>query len=140
MAEAKTKATAASPLAFIGLIPDEERRTDCLKLVELMTKATGAEAVMWGGAIVGFGKYRYKYADGHESDWPVIAFSPRKNDLTLYIMPDFAKKAELLAKLGKHKTTKACLYVKRLSDVDGKVLKQIIVESVKAMKSQRVDL
>lgn len=140
MAELKTRPTMQTASEFLmATVADEQRRADCIALVELMQKATACKPVMWGASIVGFGKYRYRYESGREGDWMVTGFSPRKNDLTLYIMPGFDNYAELLAKLGKHKTGKSCLYLKRLADVDMKILKQLIDASVKAMASQRVE-
>ena len=100
--------------------------------------ASGEPAVMWGTSIVGFGLYRQQYAGGREADWPLIAFSPRKNDLTLYVTPGFEGFEDLLSRLGKHKASKACLYIKRLADIDIKVLKAIVDGSVKAMAPRRV--
>ena len=136
----KTVPTKASVKDFIAAQPDEQRRADCLALLKLMQAATGEKAVMWGGAIVGFGAYRTSYANGSTGDWPVVAFSPRKNDLTLYITPGFEGREALLATLGKHKTGKVCLYLKRLSDADPNVLKAIVEASVAAMAPQRVTL
>ena len=93
---------------------------------------------MWGDAIVGFGMYRYAYASGQSGDWPVIAFSPRKGDISVYLMPDFPKKQALLAKLGTHKSGKSCLYLKRLAGIDLDVLEELVEESVKGMEPQRV--
>ena len=138
MAEAKTQPTGESVAAFLDRVPDEERRADCHTLVKLMRAATGEDPVMWGTSIVGFGRYRYTYASGREGEWPIVGFAPRKNDLTLYIMPGFEPFAALMEKLGRHKTGKSCLYVKRLADVDGKVLAQLLGASVKRMASQRV--
>lgn len=138
MAEAKTKATAESVDGFLDRVPDEARRKDCQTLVRLMRAATGEAPVMWGSSIVGFGRYRYKYASGHEGEWPIIGFAPRKNDLTLYIMPGFEPFADLMARLGKYKTGKSCLYVKKLADVDQAVLKQLLAESTKKMADVRV--
>ena len=140
MAEAKTQPTKASVAAFLAAIPDEERRRDCKLVAKIMREATGAKPVLWGTNIVGFGTYRYRYASGREGDWPVTAFSPRKNDLTLYIMPGFDDNAGLLARLGRHKTGKSCLYLKRLADVDLAVLQEIIAKSVAAMAKKRVDI
>jgi hypothetical protein len=140
MAEAKTQPTKASVAAFLAAIPDEERRRDCKLVAKIMREATGAKPVLWGTNIVGFGTYRYRYASGREGDWPVTAFSPRKNDLTLYIMPGFDDNAGLLARLGRHKTGKSCLYLKRLADVDLAVLREIIAKSVAAMAKKRVDI
>ena len=136
----KTVPTKASVKDFIAAQPVEQRRADCRALVKLMQAATGEKAVMWGSAIVGFGTYRTRYANGSIGDWPVVAFSPRKNDLTLYITPGFDGHEALLARLGKHKTGKVCLYLKRLSDADPSVLKAIVEASVAAMAPQRVTL
>lgn len=103
-----------------------------------MKEATGEQPRMWGSSIVGFGAYKYRYASGHEGEWPIIGFSPRKNDLTLYIMPGFADYTELMAKLGKHKTGKSCLYIKKLDDVELPVLKKLITKSVDKMGEHRV--
>ena len=140
MSELKTKPTQESVLDFLAKIPEEQRRNDCLTILELMKNATGAEPVMWGSSIVGFGRYQYRYASGHSGEWPVIGFSPRKNDLTLYLMPGFDRYQGLLARLGKYKTSKACLYLKRLTDVDLTVLEELVDESVKEMSSLRVDI
>jgi hypothetical protein len=140
MPEPKTRPTDENPLDFLAKLPDENRRTDCLRLLEMMRKASGAKAVMWGPAIVGFGSYELTYADGHTADWPIIGFSPRKNDLTLYIMRGFDGCDDLFSRLGKHKTSKACLYIKRLSDVDESVLKELITEGVRAMAERRTDM
>lgn len=139
MGEPKTKATAADPMAFLAAIPDEQRRTDCLAVVELMRRATGTAPRLWGANIVGFGKYRYQYESGRSGEWPVIGFSPRKNDLTLYLMAGFEKHPELMAKLGKYKTGKSCLYLKRLADVDIGVLERLIALAVEAMADRRVE-
>lgn len=137
--ENKTQATVASVDAFLDAIADPQRRDDCRRVRALMEAATGAPAVMWGPSIVGFGRYRYRYASGREGEWPVTGFSPRKNDLTLYLMPGFEQQAALMAKLGKHKTGKSCLYLKRLADVDRVVLEELITRSVAAMAPQRID-
>lgn len=139
MAEAKTKATDASVDAFLDAIPDPQRRTDCQAIAAIMRTATKVEPRMWGGAIVGFGRYAYDTGGGRTGEWPVVGFSPRKNEIALYLMPGVDAFAELLPALGKHKTGKACLYVKRLSDVDEKVLKKCVAASLKAMASKRVE-
>ena len=131
MAAPKTRPTKASVAAYIRRLPDERTRADCLTLVALMEKVTGEKATMWGPSIIGFGTYRLAYADGSEADWPVAAFSPRKQDLTLYLMGVFDRRADLMKKLGKHRTGKVCLYVKRLADVDMKVLKELVTASVR---------
>jgi hypothetical protein len=134
MAELKTKVNDASVTDFLNTVEDEEKRKDCFEVVKIMRQATKAEPKMWGTSIVGFGSYHYKYASGQEGDWMMVGFSPRKQNLTLYIMPGFERYKALLGKLGKHSTGKSCLYVKRLKDVDTKVLKELVNESVKAMK------
>lgn len=140
MAELKTKPTIqTAPDFLMATVPDVQRRADCFALVELMQEATGCKPVMWGASIVGFGKYHYQYASGREGDWMITGFSPRKNDLTLYIMSGFDSYADLMHKLGKYKTGKSCLYLKRLADVDKKILKELIDASVKAMASQRLE-
>ncbi len=140
MAELKTKPTMQTASEFLlATVADDQRRADCFALIELMQKATGCKPVMWGASMVGFGKYRYRYASGREGDWMVTGFSPRKNDLTLYIISGFDNSPELMENLGKYKTGKSCLYLKQLADVDQKMLKQLIDASVKAMASQRVE-
>jgi Domain of unknown function (DU1801) len=134
MAEPRTKKTDASVKDFLDRVADEQRRTDCRALVRMMKKATGASPKMWGPNIVGFGSYRYVGASGRTGDWPIIAFSPRKQALTLYIMPGFEGQGALMKKLGPHKTGKSCLYLKRLADVDGVVLEKLVHGSVAHMK------
>jgi hypothetical protein len=133
MAENKTQATQESVASFFDAIEDEQRKQDCITVATLMEEATGEPAVMWGPAIVGFGQYHYKYASGREGDFLIIGFSPRKQNLTLYIMAGFSNYDALMSKLGKYKTGKSCLYVKSLKDVDLAVLKQLIAESVSYM-------
>ena len=134
MAELKTKPTNASVEKFLNQVADETRREDCFKVAKMMEEITGEKPKMWGPSIVGFGSYHYKYASGQEGDWPIAAFSPRKQDLTLYLLPGFAESAELLKQLGKHRTGVSCLYIKRLSDVHVPTLKKLIRDSVKRMK------
>ncbi len=131
MAELKTKLTDASVDEFINRIPDEQRRVDCRLVLELMKQVTGAEPKMWGDSIVGFGTYHYKYASGREGDWPETGFSPRKQALTLYLNYGFDKHTALLERLGKHKTSKACLYINKVKDIDLAVLKELVEASVK---------
>ena len=139
MAEAKTRPTGAKVSDFLASVTDPERREDCGSVVELMRSVTGEEPQMWGSSIVGFGRYRYEYASGRSGEWPVSAFSPRKTDLTLYLVPDYtARFPDLMDKLGKYKTGKSCLYIKRLSDVNVKVLRQLIRQSVAAMAPERI--
>jgi hypothetical protein len=138
MSEPKTRPTAASVDDFVAAQPDE-RAKDCRAVIAMMRKATGEKPVMWGPGIVGFGRYEATRSDGKTYEWPVIGFSPRKNDLTLYVlMSESARQEALLKQLGKHKTGKACLYVKRLSDVDTGVLQQLIDTTVEAMEPSRL--
>lgn len=138
MAEPKTRRTTASVDAFIDGVSDAVQRDDSKTLIRLMKKATRADPAMWGPNIVGFGSAPVVYADGSELDWPMLGFSPRKQSLSIYLMPGFDASPTTLKKLGKVKTGKSCLYVKRLSDVDLKVLEALIVDSVKRTK-QRLD-
>jgi uncharacterized protein DUF1801 len=135
MAEVKTKPTEQSVESFLNSIPDQQRRNDCFALLELMKQATQAEPRMWGSSIVGFGSYHYKYASGREGEAPLTGFSPRKQNLTLYILAGFEAYDELLKKLGKHTVGKACLYIKRLADVDLAALKQLVEQSVTHMRN-----
>ncbi len=133
MSELKTQPTGQSVDEFLLTIPDEQKRRDCVTLIELMREATGSEPVMWSSGIVGFGTYRYRYASGHSGEWLLTGFAPRKQNITLYIMAGFEQYDELMQRLGTYKTGKACLYIKRLADVDLAVLKQLVVESAKRM-------
>jgi len=136
MAEPKTKLTKASANKFIDTLPDPQVRADCRVLVKLMSEASGAKPQMWGASIVGFGRYKYKGASC-EGEWPIIGFSPRKQNLSLYLaMYAFDEQTELLAKLGKHSLGKGCLYIKRLSDIDLTTLKKIIKFSVNRHKKR----
>ena len=134
MAELKTKQTEASVEKYLDTIEDPRRRADCVAISALMKRVTRFEPKMWGPSIVGFGTQHYKYASGREGDWPISAFSPRKRDLTVYLMVGFDKNTELMEKLGKHSTGKSCLYIKRLSDIDVPTLRKLIKESVKGGK------
>jgi hypothetical protein len=136
MAELKTKPTDNSVREFIAAIDDQVRRRDCQAVLEIMQEATGDRPRIWGSGMVGFGSYHYKYASGREGDWFLTGFAPRKNDLTLYIMPGFDRFEALMKKLGKHKTGKSCLYIKRLSDIDPAVLKELVADSVAYMRQQ----
>ena len=131
MAELKTKPTGQDVEAFLNAVPEENRRQDCIAVLEMMKQASGAEPKMWGDSIVGFGQYHYKGASGREGDWFKVGFSPRKQNLTLYIPGGIEPHQGLLKKLGKHSTGKGCLYVKRLSDIDANVLKQLMTEALK---------
>ena len=135
MAEAKTKPTNESVEDFINKVPEPERRADCLAVAKMMEEITGEKPKMWGPSIIGFGSFHYKYGSGREGDWPVAAFSPRKKDLTLYLtMNGYEKHADLMEKLGQHSTGKACLYIRRLSDIHLPTLKKLIKASVKETK------
>lgn len=134
MAEAKTKPTKQSVNDFIKSLPDEQMRADCAVIARIMEDASKTKGVMWGPSIAGYGTRKVKYAGGKEADWPLIAFSPRKQNLTLYIAAGDESNAELLAQLGKHSLGKGCLYIKRLSDVNMPVLKRLINSSAKRRK------
>lgn len=136
MAGNKTKETRASAAAFLNSIEDKRKRADAKKVASMMRKATGKRARMWGTSIVGFGRYHYEYASGREGDWALVGFSPRKQNLVLYIMPGFSEFPALMNKLGKHKTGKSCLYLNKLEDVDEGVLQQLIDRSVKYMRKR----
>ncbi len=134
MAENKTKETKASVERFINSVKDKNIRADCNAMVKIMKSATKEEPKMWGTSMVGFGTYHYKYESGREGDMCLAGFSPRKQNLTIYLMPGFEVQQSLLKKLGKYKTSKVCLYIKSLNDIDVKVLKEMISQSVKEMK------
>ena len=136
MAENKTKANDASVEAFLNAVPDEKKRADAFRVLQMMREETGEEPQMWGDAIIGFGSYHYKYASGREGDAPLIGFSPRKANLVLYMMPGFEAQADLLGRLGKHKTGASCLYLNRLADVDMGVLRELASESVRMMREK----
>jgi hypothetical protein len=137
MAEPKTKPTDASVDHFIAGVDGETKRADCRTLIEIMTRATGAEPVMWGPSIVGFGSYHYRYASGREGDWMLAGFSPRKRELTVYVMAGFEGAGELLARLGAHRASSgSCLYIKRLSDIDIDVLEEIVCGSVETIRER----
>jgi hypothetical protein len=132
MADLKTVPSRASVNKFLGGIKDERKRADCYQILEVMKKATKAEPKMWGTSIVGFGHYHYVYDSGREGDWFITGFSPRKQNLTLYMMGGFEQFPELMQKLGKHSTGKGCLYINRLDDVDLQVLRKLITQSVRS--------
>lgn len=134
MAELKTKATAASVDKFLAGVKDEKRRKDCLTVAKLMQQVTKSPPKMWGSSIVGFGEYTYRYESGRELDWFLVGFSPRKEALTLYLMPGSLEFSAAIAKLGKYKTGQACVYIKSLADVDQHMLKTLVQESVKRSK------
>lgn len=126
MAEPKTVKNQASVADFLASVADPSRRADAQAVCALMTEVTGAEPAMWGSGIVGFGSYHFRYASGREGDWPAVGLSPRKQALTIYLSEGFDAYDELLGRLGPHSTGKACLYIKRLSDVDEQVLRSLV--------------
>jgi hypothetical protein len=132
----KTKPTKLSVDGFINALTDQKQRADAKALVKVMQRATGEMPKMWGPSIIGFGRYHYAYDSGREGNMPLAGFSPRKAAIVLYMMTGFSYSEALLAKLGKHTTGKACLYVKRLADVDQKVLETLIVKSVAATRAR----
>ncbi len=138
MYEAKTKPTKVSVASYHAAIEDDERRKDCKAISAIMKRVTGCAPVMWGTAIVGFDSYHYKYASGHEGDSCVVGYSSRKGDISVYLMGGYedAEAKALLAKLGKHKTGKACMYIKRMSDVDPAVLEQLVARAYAITKER----
>jgi len=126
MSEPKTAPTGVSAAEFLETIADDRRRSDAIEACELISAVTGAAPVMWGDSIVGFGTYHYRYATGREGDWPAIGFSPRKTALVLYVSTGFDGAQDVLSRLGPHKTGKACLYLKRLADVDADALRELV--------------
>jgi len=136
MAELKTRPTKASVSTFLAGIDDPQKRKDARKVASMMRRATGARARMWGTSIVGYGMYEYRYPTGNSGEWMLTGYSPRKQALTIYIMAGFEPFAALMKKLGKFKTGKSCLYIKRLSDVDESVLEKLIAGSVKVMRKR----
>jgi len=135
MADNKTKPTLVDVSAFIDALPDENRRADAKALVKLMRSATGEKPAMWGPSIIGFGSYHYKYESGREGDMPLAGFSPRKAATVIYNMTGFSDSEPLRARLGKHTTGGGCLYIKKLADVDQKVLETMILKSIAAKRT-----
>lgn len=136
MKENKTKATTSSVSGYIARIKDDERRRDCELLVKLMTRITKQPATMWGASIVGFGSYHYKYESGREGDMCITGFSPRTPNISIYLVAESASQKKLLSKLGKHEMAKACLYVRRMSDIDVDVLRELIVGSIAEIRKR----
>lgn len=134
MAKNKTTPTEVSPHDFIAAIEDDNKRQDSEWILQTMQEVTGEPPKMWGPSIIGFGTYHYVYASGHEGDWMEIGFSPRKANISIYLISGVGREVDLLAKLGKHKIGKSCLYVKRLSDVDKEVLREMMTASVKKVR------
>ena len=137
MPEAKTLPTKASVTQFLASVPDADRRADSKALLHLLQEVTGLKPVMWGPSMVGFGSYHYKYGSGREGIWPLTGFSPRKNELTIYLTPGCAPYRALLARLGKHRAGVGCLYLKRLADVDQSVLRELVGKAFEDAKAQR---
>lgn len=137
MAENKTKATDASVAAFLDAVEGEQRRADCDVLKAMMGRVTGEPAVLWGPSIIGFGSYHYRYDSGREGDMPVAAFSPRKGEFSVYLTPDSPGQVDMLARLGKHRMGKSCLYIRKMADVDLAVLEQLIVGSMRDLDGRR---
>lgn len=133
-AELKTKVNDASVEKFLNAVKDEQSRKDCYEILKIMKQVTKEEPKMWGSSVVGFGSYHYISKSGREGDWMLTGFSPRKQNLTLYLMGGFDVEKDLLKKLGKFTTSVGCLYIKKLEDVDKKVLKDLVTSSVKRMK------
>ncbi|WP_259014866.1 DUF1801 domain-containing protein [Emticicia fluvialis] len=134
MAKNKTSETAIKVEDFLNQITEEKRKTDGFQLLQIMSQQTGLEARMWGPSIIGFGSYHYKYDSGHEGDAPLVAFSPRKDAISLYTYLDPDKREVLLQKLGKHKTGKGCIYIKSMADISMDVLREMIDESVRVSR------
>jgi hypothetical protein len=131
----KTTETEVDVKDFINTyVENEQKKTDSFQLIELMTKLSGFEPKMWGPTIIGFGSYHYKYESGHEGEAPLVAFSPRKSEISLYLSSSFENREELLQKFGKHKSATACIYVKRLEDINLDILKKMISLSIKHVK------
>lgn len=135
MTELKTKVNDGSVLEFLERIPDAEKKRDSYAILDLMKEVTGFEPKMWGDSIIGFGACHYRYPSGHEGDMALIGFSPRKNNLTIYIVPGFEHYADLLDRLGKFKTAKSCLYIKKLADIEISVLKEIVKDTVRQVRT-----
>ncbi|WP_229073172.1 DUF1801 domain-containing protein [Actinoplanes sp. DH11] len=138
MAEPKTSRTGQSVTEFLAAVPDPRRRADAEAACALMAAATGAEPVMWGSAIVGFGTYHYRYHTGTEGDWPAVGMSPRKQALTLYVSAGFEAYPDLLSRLGPHRTGKSCLYLKRLADVDQEALRELVTAGYQHLNGKTV--
>ncbi len=134
MAELKTKKTSASVAVCLNAIADKQKRADCKAVARMMRDATGKRARMWGGSLVGYGSYDYKYASGREGTWFICGFSPRAQNITIYIMPGFSGFKKLMNRLGKYKTGNSCLYIKKLEDIDQNVLKDLITGSVNEIR------
>lgn len=136
MYELKTKENDSSVIEFIESVESEKKREDAYKLLDIFTETSGYPAKMWGTSIIGFGSYHYKYDSGHEGDAPLVGFSPRKVNFSLYFATGDDKREELLKEFGKHKTGKACIYVNKIADIDVEVLKKLIEQSIKFLQEK----
>lgn len=136
MAEMKTKKNEKDIIDFLNRVENEVRKNDCFQLLDLMKQWTNETPNMWGESMIGFGSYHYKYESGREGDWFLTGFSPRKQNLTIYISPGFSEYDELMKELGKYKTGSSCLYAKRLSDIDTDILKIIVLKSIDDIKKR----
>ena len=136
MVKNKTVETSSSVSAFIKKLPDAQRQKDALAIIEIMKAQSGFEPKMWGPAIIGFGSYHYKYESGREGEAPLVGFSPRKTEFALYLTSAFENREELLKRFGKHKTAKACIYIKKIEDIDTAVLKKMIANSIRFLKTK----
>lgn len=139
MSDLKTKENNASVEKFLNSVEDKSKQKDCFEILKIMEEICGEKAKMWGKTMVGFGSYHYKYASGREGDWFLTGFSPRKNNLTIYIMPGFSDFPKLMSKLGKYTLGKSCLYFKKLEDLDLSVLKKLISQSLNLMEKRYPD-
>lgn len=139
MAELKTKKTRAGVKKYLKSLSSDSQIQDCLELLEIFSEVTGEKASMWGPSIVGFGEYHYVYPTGNSGTWPATGFSPRKNNISIYIMPGFSKYETLMEALGEYKTGKSCLYIKSLEKIDQKILKKLIKKSYTDIKKRYPD-
>ncbi len=133
MTELKTKPTDASVEEFLNNVENPRRKQDGKALLEIMKRITKELPKMWGSSIIGFGSYKYRYASGREGTWPKVGFSPRKRNLSIYILPNLEAYSELLTQLGKHKTGKSCIYINKLEDINQDVLEKIILKSIQSI-------
>ena len=134
--KAKTTEAAGSVSEFIDAVPDEQRKKDALAIIKIMKEQSGFEPKMWGPSIIGFGSYHYKYESGHEGDAPLVGFSPRKSEFALYLTSNFDGKGDLLKQFGKHRTGKACIYIKKLEDINIEILKKMVTNSLTFFKEK----
>ena len=137
MSDLKTQPNDTSIDDFLTNVSDEQKRKDCCTIIDMMKSVTGSEPKMWGGSIIGFGTYHYKYASGREGDFFLTGFAPRKQNLTMYIMSGFKEYDKLMSKLGKYKTGRSCLYIKNLEAIDMKILKELVQKSAKAIAEKK---